>query len=284
MKKSFERFIINQIPNLRFLHKRESFGFKFIETIVNSYFKKIVEQQNGVDTVPYNNGGKLYWPKIKLGNLDSYCWFELSEMILHYYYYVNKHKYKNALDIGSNVGIDAILMEKNGFNTHAFEPDPDLFYQMEKNLKLNFCKNLKVFNKGVSDKKETLSFIKVLGNENANHIEGTRSFYGDYKRIKVEVIPFSEINLQPDLMKINVEGHEKIIVPTIPVHVWEKADTFIEVHDKENAEVLWNFFNKININVFSQKKRWGIAKNLNDIPFTNKEGYIFVTKKNKMNW
>tara|TARA_B100001059_G_C17568476_1_gene443729 strand:- start:221 stop:748 length:528 start_codon:yes stop_codon:yes gene_type:complete len=175
-------------------------------------------------------------------------------------------------------------MEKNGFNTHAFEPDPDLFNQMEKNLKLNFCKNLKVFNKGVSDKKETLSFIKVLGNENANHIEGTRSFYGDYKRIKVEVIPFSEINLQPDLMKINVEGHEKIIVPTIPVHVWEKADTFIEVHDKENAEVLWNFFNKININVFSQKKRWGIAKNLYDIPFTNKEGYIFVTKKNKMNW
>jgi FkbM family methyltransferase len=284
MKKSFERFIINQIPNLRFLHKRESFGFKFIETIVNSYFKKIEEEHNGVDTVPYNNGGKLYWPKIKLGNLDSYCWFELSEMILHYYYYVNKHNYKNALDIGSNVGIDAILMEKNGFNTHAFEPDPDLFNQMEKNLKLNFCKNLKVFNKGVSDKKETLSFIKVLGNENANHIEGTRSFYGDYKRIKVEVIPFSEINLQPDLMKINVEGHEKIIVPTIPVHVWEKADTFIEVHDKENAEVLWNFFNKININVFSQKKRWGIAKNLYDIPFTNKEGYIFVTKKNKMNW
>ena len=49
---------------------------------IEGYFKKIEEEHNGVDTVPYNNGGKLYWPKIKLGNLDSYCWFELSEMIV----------------------------------------------------------------------------------------------------------------------------------------------------------------------------------------------------------
>ena len=279
-----EQFILRQIPNLKYFHKRDSIGYKFLEIIVNSHFKKIQEEGNGVDTLPYNCGGKLNWPKIKLGNLDSYCWFQLSEMILHYYYYVNRNKYKIALDIGSNVGIDAILMSKNGFSTQAFEPDPDLFTQMQKNSELNFCKNLKVFNKGVSDKKEILSFIKVLGNENANHIEGTRTFYGDFKKIKVDVIPFSEIGVIPDLMKINVEGHEKIIVPTIPVNVWETSDTFIEVHDEENAEILWNYFYKLKLNIFSQKKSWRLAKSLKDMPFTNKEGYIFVTKKNKMSW
>ena len=78
MKRLIEKIIIEQIPNLKFFHKRESLGFKFLETIVNSYFKKIEDQGNGVDTIPYNSGGKLNWPKINLGNLDSYCWFELS--------------------------------------------------------------------------------------------------------------------------------------------------------------------------------------------------------------
>jgi len=284
MKRIIEQFILKQIPNLKYFHKRDSIGYKFLENVVNSYFKKTQEEGAGVDTLPYNCGGKLNWPKVKLGNLDSYCWFQLSEMILHYYYYINRKNYKTALDIGSNVGIDAILMAKNGFMTSAFEPDPDLFTQMARNSELNLCKNLKMFNKGVSDKTGVLSFIKVLGNENANHIEGTRTFYGDFKRIKVEVIPFSEINVIPDLMKINVEGHEKIIVPTIPANVWEASDTFIEVHDEENAETLWHFFNKIKLNIFSQKRRWKLAKSLKDMPFTNKEGYIFVTKKNKMNW
>ena len=85
-------------------------------------------------------------------------------------------------------------------------------------------------------------------------------------------------------MKINVEGHEKVIVPTIPKNIWENSDTFIEVHDEENAQVLWNFFKTIKIKVFSQKIRWKQAKNLNDMPFSNKEGYVFVTKKNKMSW
>ena len=186
--------------------------------------------------------------------------------------------------MGSNVGIDAILMAKNGFSTYAYEPDPDLFGKMKKNLELNNCNNLKIFNKGVSDTNGTLAFIKVLGNENANHIEGTRTFYGDFKKITVDVIPFSEIDIVPDLMKINVEGHEKVIVPTIPKNIWQNSDTFIEVHDEENAKVLWDFFKSIKINVFSQKIRWKLVKNINDMPFSNKEGYIFVTKKNKMSW
>ena len=284
MKRTFEEFILRQIPKLNYFHKRDTLGFKFIESIVDSYYKKIQVEGCGVNTSPYNNGGKLNWPKFNLGNLNSYCWFQLSEMILHYYYFINKDKYKFAIDIGSNVGIDAILMAKNGFSTYAYEPDPDLFDKMKKNLELNNCNNLTIFNKGVSDTKGTLSFIKVLGNENANHIEGTRTFYGDFRRIKVDVIPFSDIDIIPDIMKINVEGHEKVIVPTIPKNIWESSDTFIEVHDEENAQILWNFFKTIKINVFSQKIRWKQVKSLNDMPFSNKEGYIFVTKKNKMSW
>ena len=54
--------------------------------------------------MPYNNGGKLNWPKFNLGNLNSYSWCQLSEMILHDYYFIWDRDIKSsciALGYGS---------------------------------------------------------------------------------------------------------------------------------------------------------------------------------------
>ena len=285
MNKTITEFVIRQIPSFPNLHRRDSLIFKLVDKFIKLYISGLRKKNSEfIDISPYNYHGNLLWPKINLGKVDSYCFFELPEMILHYYYYVNKNNYKIAVDLGSNIGIDTILMSKNGFQTYGFEPDTELYNKMLKNSKLNNLKNVKLFNKGISDKRETLNMVKVLDNQAANHIEGSRSFYGSSKKIKIEVIPFSEIDVEPDLMKINIEGSEKVVVPTISKHIWQKADAFIEIHDDINAKVLWDFFNEMKINIFSQKIGWKIANSLSDLPSNNKEGYIFVSKKPKMNW
>ena len=81
-------------------------------------------------------------------------------------------------------------------------------------------------------------------------------------------------------MKINIEGSEKVVVPTISKHIWQKADAFIEIHDDINAKVLWDFFNEMKINIFSQKIGWKIANSLSDLPSNNKR-VIFLYQKNQ---
>ena len=55
-------------------------------------------------------------------------------------------------------------------------------------------------------------------------------------------------------MKINIEGSEKYLVPSIPVEVWEKCDAFIEIHSEKDRKVVYDYFKRININMFSNKK------------------------------
>ena len=85
-------------------------------------------------------------------------------------------------------------------------------------------------------------------------------------------------------MKINIEGHEKVIGPLIPESIWNECDTFIEIHNEECQKTIFNYFNKIGINIFSQKIGWQKVEKINQVPITNKEGYIFVSKSSNMSW
>lgn len=203
-------------------------------------------------------------------------------MILHTFYFKNRLKYKIGVDIGSNIGIDAILMAKLGLDTYCYEPDPELFEKLMNNKNLNNLNNLHSHNFGISNIEESVKFIKVKGNENANHIQGSRGSYGTTETIDVMVKTFKEIKVKPDLMKINIEGHEKFVIPTIPFEIWNNCDTFIEIHDEENRKVIWECLSR-KINIFTQKRNWKIAETLEDLPISNKEGYIFVSK-NKIMW
>ncbi|MEQ1646503.1 MAG: FkbM family methyltransferase, partial [Pyrinomonadaceae bacterium] len=69
-----------------------------------------------------------------------------------------------VLDVGTNVGETLLnfarLVGPLGF-AYGFEPDERNFRSVSRNIELNEFKNLRVFNLGVSDSKQTLKLFRV---------------------------------------------------------------------------------------------------------------------------
>lgn len=271
--------IFHLIPKMGNAGCNDSAIHEAFDKIITTYFSNY--DKNVLEAVPFEG---INWPYISLGSLTSYSFFNLDECMLYMFYWVNRKNYKTAFDVGANIGIDSIIMAHCGYDVYSFEPDPTLYEVFLNNIKINNCTGIHAYNKGLSDKKGHVEFVHVKGNTTASHIKGERNFYGDVEYIEIDTIPFKEVNIQPDLIKINIEGHEKKLVPSIDYHCWEKMDAFIEIHSRECSEVVFNYFKGTKINIFSRKNGWRTVKCIEDMPDNNKEGYIFISSKNKMPW
>ena len=87
-----------------------------------------------------------------------------------------------------------------------------------------------------------------------------------------------------DLIKLDAEGHEKEILLATTKEHWMKTDAIIEVENSDNAKTLYEFFEGIGINMFSQKLNWQMVKDVQDMPVGYREGSLFVTAKRNMPW
>ena len=277
-QKEFEK-VFELIPYISEFHNTNSKFYKLFDEIIKNYFNSIDNEI--LEAYPFNN---LLWPKVSLGNIDSYGYFTFSEMVHYCYYWNNRDTYKVVFDIGANIGIDTLILAKFGFDVYSFEPDPEVFSTMQYNIDLNKCKDINLYCKGLSDKEDSLDFVRVKGNTASSHIAGEKEFYGEIDRFKIETVTFQSIGVIPDLMKINIEGHEKTLIPTISKDIWEVCDAFIELHGLDCCEVAFDYFNSININIFSQKIGWRKVSSLEEMPLSYREGTIFVSSKDKMNW
>ena len=277
IKEEFEK-VFELIPEIKDFHSTNSSFYKYFDLIIKEYFKN---NNKTIDATPFNG---IKWPNIALGNVKSIDFLVIGEMILYSYYYIHKNDYSTVFDVGANFGSDTMILSHFGYEVYSFEPDTKTFDILQNKIKLNKLKNVHAINKGLSDKKEVVSFRRVIGNETANHIEGQREYHGESELCSIETITFSDIEILPDLMKINIEGHEKTLVPSIPKEVWEHCDVFMELHGKDCAKIVFEYINSLGINIFSQKINWNRVKCIEEMAFDHLEGYIFISSKDKMLW
>jgi len=270
--------ILKMLPQAPELHKRDHPTFILLDHIVRNYFQSLIDDELCV--FPYEG---MIWPYHDLGRLNSRDFFGLDEIVLHLYYYANRQHYSTAMDIGANIGIDAMILAKLGYKVIAYEPDPDLFAVLSKNMAINQVE-IDARPYAISDEDGTCAFRRVAGNVTANHIEGARDYFGESELINVAMVNAASLMDCPDLVKINVEGHEKIIVKSLPDLFWQHADAFIEIHDPINAAEIYNFFKDKDHYIFAQKLGWQCVHDISDMPISNKEGYVFISLKDHMNW
>jgi len=114
---------------------------------------------------------------------------------------------KLCLDIGANWGVMGQALEANGFSVVSFEPQPDVFEVLQKNVS-GTCYNI-----GLSDCADTLTMPKILRGSRANYggqAIGTRSELGT---IPVDVLTLDSFSFENiGLMKIDVEGFEERVL------------------------------------------------------------------------
>jgi len=115
-----------------------------------------------------------------------------------------------VIDAGAYIGIHTIKLSKlvGIFGlVHSFEPDPETFKILEKNIKLNNIKNVILYNVGLGDKQGTIKINKSFQDNKG----ATQWKYKDsFSTINSKIITIDSLNLNKlNFMKIDVEGMEE---------------------------------------------------------------------------
>jgi FkbM family methyltransferase len=229
--------------------------------------------------------GRIQFPYFKMGVTDSLNLFDLDELIIFSFYWVNRHRYKRVADIGANIGLHSVVLSKCGFAVRAYEPDPVHFDVLQQNLSANYCSNVEVFNTAISSKRGVFEFVRVMGNTTGSHIAGSKpNPYGELQRFSVAGESIHRVLGWPDLIKMDVEGHEREILLETRREHWSHMDALIEIGSEANAAAVFEHLNDLKLHLFSQKAQWRKVEDVADMPFSYRDGTLFVTGRSEMNW
>jgi FkbM family methyltransferase len=206
-------------------------------------------------------------------------------LIIFSFYWANRTKYRKVLDLGANIGLHSILLNKCGYEVSCYEPDPVHFEILQKNLALNNILNVEMHNAAISTSAGEMEFVRVMGNTTGSHLAGSKSApYGELKRFPVQVEPFQSLITAADLVKMDIEGHEKEVLLSTQRKDWKDTDALVEIENQENAIAVYNHFTRIGISLFAQKINWKLVRHVDDMPRGYREGTLFISCKEKMPW
>lgn len=123
----------------------------------------------------------------------------------------------NVLDVGANIGRMSVLASRlvgNSGSVIAFEPSPKVISSLYRNLAINGCTNLTVYNLAIADSDGQITFHMPIG---TNSALGSIRNIGDDASICIEV-PLRALDnfdsLPPTIkvVKIDVEGADLRVV------------------------------------------------------------------------
>jgi FkbM family methyltransferase len=272
------------LPNITDYHAPQTPLHQFLKKLAHGATSELFSdtERKAVNLQPF---GDLIFPYRKMGEIDSINLFDLDELIIFSFYLLNRNNYRNVLDAGANLGLHSLLLDKCGFQVRCFEPDPVHYKLLEENLDSNKSGNVQANNRAVSTHKGEAEFIRVLGNTTGSHLAGCKKDpYGNLEKFKVEVVDIRPHLEWANLVKMDIEGHEKEILLSTSRELWETTDALVEVQDQGNAEDIFKFFTDMQVNLFPQKINWKCAKTIADIPVNSREGTLFISCKEKMLW
>lgn len=235
-----------------------------------------------IDFKPF---GLLKFPYHEMGAVNSLNLFDLDECILFSFYRLNRHRYHKVVDIGANLGLHTILLRFCGYEVSCYEPDPVHFGILQQNLKLNGVSDVRAVNAAVSTGAGETEFVRVVGNTTGSHLAGSKpNPYGQLERFPVRTVAFKPLLRKADLVKLDVEGHEKDLILDTTGQDWETTDALVEIESEENARAVFQHLAGQGVRMFPQKRNWQLAASVEDLPTSYKQGMLFVTRTDSMPW
>ena len=267
------------------LHAKKTPFYEFFSRSVRSTLMDARPAFEAGEEVFMSEFGNIILPYERMGAIDSLDLFGLDELIIFAFYFINRKVYHRVADIGANIGIHSIILNKCGYTVESYEPDPSHFQKLERNVSLNNLGKCTLHQKAVSDFDGVMQFVRVLGNTTSSHLAGAKpNPYGELQRFDVQTVDIGEMVHRFDLLKIDAEGHEGTLFKAIKIDAWLSLDAFVEIGSPENARIVYDRFTGTAINMFAQKLGWKVIKDFKDMPSNYRDGSIFVSAKPRMNW
>lgn len=204
---------------------------------------------------------------MKLSFRELFWCFLFKKKLLRFFFY-NLKRYKKKLisldnlnlnqssivfDIGSNNGVvTQYLYDKYSCRIYSFEPNP-YCYLVQKNIFRKISK-IKIFNKAVSksNKKQKLylhQFTTHINNINfseSSSLEKKKSNISHENFIFVNSVSIKNLFKKfkyVDFIKIDIEGHEYKILPSIIKNIDKIGKIFCEMHGRDHRIEFKNEFN-----------------------------------------
>ena len=231
--------------------------------------------------------GNLNFPYFKMGNVDSVKLFGIDELIIFSFYYTNRNRYKKTLDLGANIGLHTLIMKKLGFQVISYEPDSIHLAQIEKVMDLNDLSTEGLTPRAISDKRGTMDYIRILGNTTGSHLLGSKEeVYGPTEIVSTEVDDVLEVLSQGnfDFVKMDVEGHEVVLLNRITTQSITSTDIMLEIGSEKNANAIFSILSDKKIPAYAQKTNWARVEKLQDLPSHHTHGSLFLSMQGPPNW
>jgi len=277
--------ILEALPALAEQHARTTESYKMLEEQAQAAVATSGLIQESLRAVSLGFFGSVVFPFTRMGAISSSDLFGLDELIIFSFYWVNRNRYRRTADIGANLGLHSILMEKCGWDVVAYEPDPEHAKLLRRNLELNESKSVKIIEAAVSDKPGILEFVRVLGNTTSSHLAGAKNnAYGPLERFPVKVETIAAIMPNMDFIKVDAEGQEKLIILGTSAEHWDNTDMMVEIGSVDNASAIFEHLQKIGVRAFAQRLGWNQVESFDDMPTHYKNGSLFITRKQAMPW
>jgi len=268
--------LIEHLPTIPSYHQRGCPEYNSIYEDLQNYIYHHYEMDMGYDNYINFGGLELVIPYFKMGKCNTINLFDLDEIILFSFYWHNRNRYSSAVDIGANLGLHSIFMDKCGFNVSSYEPDDTHYGELLNNVRINNCENISPHKAAVSNHQGAASFVRILDNTTSSHLQGSKdAVYGPTEVTEVATVDINDIVKNADLVKIDAEGHEDTILEAIDIKAFDTMDMVLEVGSVRSAEIIFNRFNTLNM--LSQKLGWLPVVGIDDIPVSYKEGSLFIS-------
>ncbi len=152
--------------------------------------------------------------------------------------FTSKNRKPFIIDCGSHIGL-SILYFKSIYpkaEILGFEPNPQNFEILQKNIKENKLKGIKVINAALSDE-DGVCILRISLEEKEPWTWGDtiiENMWGDddnRKKIKVKTVRLSKyINKPVDLLKIDIEGSEQKVLEEIKDKLYFIKQITMEFH------------------------------------------------------
>jgi FkbM family methyltransferase len=118
-----------------------------------------------------------------------------------------------AIDVGANLGAVSYLLASKSKSVISFEPNPETFFELNRNLRLNRISNVVTEQLACSDKSanSTMFMNNYHGHSSLNMRSDLKSKI-EVKAIRLDEYLDSKSVRKIDLLKIDVEGHEYSVI------------------------------------------------------------------------
>ena len=276
MKNNINSLIFDLLTSNNKAHIPNTDLYNNLEIYYKNYFSEHSTKKKSNLYLP--KIGKFKLPFYKMGNINSSHLLGLDEIIIFTIYYLLYGKVKKVADLGANIGMHSIILGKLGFNVRSYEPEPKHLIRLNKNIKLNKLKNVKIFDKAVDVNKGKAIFTKLLNNTTGSFINDSKlKTYGPIEQFEVKTESFKDILKCADLVKMDVEGMEAKLICSIKKKDIKDKIIILEVGSYKNALDIFKFTKEKKINCYSQKIAWKKITSFRDMPLSYKDGSLILS-------